>query len=53
MPENLDLEKTNTLGLLLFRAIAEDQLQGQVTMNTKKGVSATIRFKDIHYEERI
>lgn len=53
LPSDLDIENTNTLGLLLFRAIAEDQLQGQVTMNTIQGVSATIRFKDIHYEERV
>lgn len=53
LPPNFDYENTDTLGLQLFKTIAEDQLQGEVSLRTDKGVSTVICFKDIHYEARV
>jgi PAS domain S-box-containing protein len=46
-------EHKYNLGLKLFHIIAEDQLQAETSLNTKDGVSWTVRFKDILYDERI
>ena len=43
----------NTLGIQLFRNIAEDQLQGEVAFDSTNGVAYTITFKDTLYEERV
>jgi PAS domain S-box-containing protein len=46
-------EENYNLGLKLFHIIAEDQLQAETELDTSKGLSWTIRFKDILYDERI
>jgi two-component sensor histidine kinase len=51
--KGIDLFSENTLGLRLFMNIVEEQLQGNVVFETKKGVSCSIRFKDIFYKERV
>ncbi|MDR3668301.1 MAG: PAS domain S-box protein [Ignavibacteriaceae bacterium] len=43
----------DTLGMKLFRNLAEDQLRGDISFNMKKGVSWTVRFKDVLYDERV
>jgi PAS domain S-box-containing protein len=53
IPEGKDIMNGDTIGVQVFRNIAEDQLQGEVKYETQNGVSCTILFKDILYEERI
>jgi PAS domain S-box-containing protein len=48
-----DLARENKLGLQLFRNIAENQLDAVVTMTNNGGVTWTIQFKDMLYNERI
>jgi PAS domain S-box-containing protein len=53
MPHNFDLDKSESLGLLLMRNLVESQLQGDIKFDTTFGVTCTVRFKDILYEERV
>jgi len=53
IPESVNLLDGDTLGIQLFRNIAEEQLNGEVHFNYKDGVSYTIKFKDVLYEERV
>jgi len=48
-------EKMNgdTLGIKLIKSIVEDQLQGDIILNTKNGVLYIITFKDSLYKERV
>jgi PAS domain S-box-containing protein len=46
IPGGYDFEKLNTLGLQVFKNIAEEQLRGEVIYETQKGVSCTIRFRN-------
>jgi PAS domain S-box-containing protein len=43
----------NTLGMQLFRNLVEDQLKGDISFNMQNGVSWTITFKDVLYDERV
>jgi two-component sensor histidine kinase len=47
LPDSLDLEKVDSLGLKLVKNVAENQLGGSViTINKKgKGAEISIRFK--------
>jgi two-component sensor histidine kinase len=47
IPEDYNFMEKNTLGMLLLKSIAEEQLQGELKIETKNGVSFTIRFKDV------
>jgi PAS domain S-box-containing protein len=53
IPDGFNLLESNTLGYKLFKSIAEDQLMGTVKIETKKGLSFTIHFKDVLYKERV
>ena len=53
IPEGVNLMESNTLGYKLFRNIAENQLMGTVKIETQRGMSYTIHFKDVLYSERI
>ena len=53
VPEDSDLRKSNTLGMLTVFGIVERQLQGQVTVETEGGVAWRIRFKDDLYAPRV
>ena len=53
IPEDMDLLNIDTLGIQVFRTIVEDQLQGEISFNNDNGVSWTVRFKDMLYEERV
>ena len=44
LPKNIDLRKTNTLGLQLVTLLAESQLAGTATCDRKKGTRFQIRF---------
>ncbi len=43
LPENLDIEKTETLGLQLVTSLAR-QLRGEIELAREKGTRFTIRF---------
>ena len=53
VPGDLDLRKSDTLGMQMVFGIAERQLQGQVTVETEGGVAWRIRFKDDLYAPRV
>jgi PAS domain S-box-containing protein len=53
IPDFSDIMGLQTLGMQLFKNITEHQLQGDISYNMKSGVSWTIRFKDILYNERV
>jgi two-component sensor histidine kinase len=53
IPEGYDLKEKNTLGMQLFYNIATEQLMGDVKIDSSDGLTFTIHFKDISYEERI
>jgi len=45
IPKELDIRKTESLGLKLVTILAEDQLDGKVTLDRSGGTKFTIRFK--------
>ena len=45
MPDKIDFEKTNTLGLKLTRNIVRDQLMGTIRINRDQGTEVVIEFK--------
>ena len=53
IPGYSDETGEDTLGMKLFRNLVEDQLQGDISYNMKNGVSWTIRFYDVLYDERV
>ena len=42
MPDGIDFEKTNTLGLKLARAIVRDQLMGTIRINRDQGTEKNV-----------
>jgi PAS domain S-box-containing protein len=52
-PEGLDLRKSDTLGLQTVFGIAERQLQGKVAVETERGVTWHIKFREDFYSPRI
>ena len=46
IPEDIDFETTNSLGLHLVAILAEDQLEGEITLDRSKGAAFHIRFKE-------
>jgi PAS domain S-box-containing protein len=53
IPDGYDLKNKDTLGMQLFYNIATEQLLGDVNVESNQGLSFTIHFKDISYEERV
>lgn len=45
IPESIDFEKTDTLGLHLVKILAENQLHGEITTDRKNGIEFKIKFK--------
>ncbi len=45
IPKNVDIRKTDSLGLHLVNLLAEDQLHGDIKLDRAKGTSFHIRFK--------
>jgi PAS domain S-box-containing protein len=45
LSEDIDLRKTETLGLLLVTTLVDDQLKGTLEVSREKGTQFTIRFK--------
>ena len=53
IPDGFSLFEKNTLGMQVFYNIATDQLMGDVKVNSNHGLTFTIHFKDVSYEERV
>ena len=47
IPEELDIYKTDTLGLKLIRTLAEDQLKGKMELIRNEGTEIYVEFKSI------
>lgn len=52
IPENIDIENTQTLGLKLVK-ILSDQLSGNFELKRENGTSFTISFKKLNYLNRM
>jgi two-component sensor histidine kinase len=46
MPEDIDFRTTETLGLRLVTILAEDQLDGGITLTRETGTEFCITFKE-------
>ncbi|TAN44420.1 MAG: sensor histidine kinase [Nitrospirae bacterium] len=53
MPKNIDLRKTDSLGLTIIRTLIVSQIKGKLEMLTQNGTTFVIRFKDKGYPARI
>ncbi|MDR3609071.1 MAG: histidine kinase dimerization/phosphoacceptor domain -containing protein [Ignavibacteriaceae bacterium] len=51
--EGYDYLNKNTLGMQLFRGISEDQLMGEIKIETDNGVTCKLRFKNTHPKENL
>lgn len=51
--KNSEQDRLGKLGLQLFKGIAEDQLEAEVSLNSENGVAWTLHFKDLLYNERV
>ncbi|KAF5077880.1 Histidine kinase [anaerobic digester metagenome] len=52
IPENIDFDETDTLGLQLVNSLV-NQLEGTIELNRKNGTEFKIKFKELEYEERM
>ena len=52
IPAEIDLNKLDTLGLLLVTTLTE-QIDGEITINRNHGTEFIIRFEEIKYKNRI
>ncbi|HHY00804.1 MAG TPA: PAS domain S-box protein [Methanothermobacter sp.] len=52
IPEKLDYEKTDSLGLKLVKSLV-DQIDGHMTIESTNGTSIKIIFKEVKYKKRI
>ncbi len=46
IPEEYDIEAGNTLGIQVFKSIAEEQMNGEIQFDTTNGVKFNIRFRE-------
>ncbi len=47
IPANIDIRKTESLGLHLVTILVENQLHGEINLNRSKGTEFLIKFKDV------
>lgn len=52
LPENMDLNKTETLGMQLINSLT-DQIDGDLNLDVSHGTKFTISFKEQSYKDRI
>jgi len=52
LPKNLNIEKTNTLGLQLVNSLVK-QIDGEVEICRNNGTEFKITFKELNYKERV
>lgn len=53
LPENIDFENTESLGLYLVRTLAEHQLAAKISLERTDGTKYHIQFKKTGYKRRI
>jgi two-component system response regulator len=53
LPPGFDIRRDGSLGIKNILILAEDQLQGQVTFDTRAGVSCLLKFRDVYYQPRV
>ncbi len=53
IPEDLDMEQTDTMGLQLVKVLAEQQLDGKINLDRTNGTQFNIKFKRTAYKPRI
>jgi len=46
IPEEIDIGKTESLGLQLVHILAEDQLEGTLELQRDRGTAFKVRFKN-------
>jgi hypothetical protein len=51
MPEEIDLEKANSLGLRLVRTIVREQLMGEIRLNRDHGTEIFVEFSVLNKED--
>ncbi len=47
IPEDVDIRKTESLGLHLVTILVENQLHGEINLNRSKGTEFQIKFRDV------
>lgn len=47
IPEDIDIRKTESLGLHLVTILVENQLHGEINLNRSKGTEFLVKFKDV------
>ena len=52
LPENININKIKTLGILLVKSLTE-QIDGKISIHRKNGTQFNITFKELKYKERI
>ncbi len=52
MPENINFDETDTLGLQLVNSLV-NQLEGTIELNRNNGTLFKIKFKELEYKERM
>ena len=52
LPEEFDLEKTETLGLQLVKSLT-DQIDGEIELDRSHGTKFKVKFKELKYKERV
>jgi len=52
MPENINFDETDTLGLQLVNSLV-NQLEGTIELSRDKGTKFNIKFKELEYKERM
>ncbi len=52
LPENININKIKTLGILLVKSLTE-QIDGKISIQRKNGTQFKITFKELKYKERI
>ncbi|MEE8423142.1 MAG: ATP-binding protein [Thermodesulfobacteriota bacterium] len=53
IPEDFDIEQTDTMGLHLVKVLAGHQLDGKIDLNRTGGTQFNIKFKRTAYKPRI
>ncbi|MCP4599331.1 MAG: PAS domain S-box protein, partial [Proteobacteria bacterium] len=53
VPEDFDFEKSDSLGLQMVFGIIKSQLQGDVVVETERGIAWQIQFRDDLYSPRV
>ncbi len=52
MPEEMDVQNTEKLGLRLVKTLSLDQLEGSLDFKSDRGVMFKIKFREIKYKKR-